>query len=300
MGFFAYAQSQIESLMDGIVETAQSNFAESLGAITTGAVTLYIIVYGYMVLFGKVNSPVRELLWKGASFIIILAFVNNSGGLLTLAGGAVQELSTIGSGGSAVGMDFLDELMDKSFDLAIELYDQGDMVSGSLAFILVTLSFGFLFVTIFSVIVISQFVTFFLLAFAPLFIFCLMWGWLKDSFAQYLSALLGNAIIITVRLISGTIIQFASNALNGSSGSNVLLVGITCCLFCYIFFKLITRAIDIVSNLSKVTVDKFPSQSNSSNMNAREMQFRQMEMQQQQTQLLQNMSRSLEKLTKEK
>ena len=149
MGFFAYAQSQIESLMDGIVETAQSNFAQSLSEITTGAVTLYIFVYGYMVLFGKVNSPVRELLWKGASFIIILAFVNNSGGLLTLAGGAVQELSTIGSGGSAVGMDFLDELMDKSFDLAIELYDQGDMVSGSLAFILVTLSFGFLFVTIF-------------------------------------------------------------------------------------------------------------------------------------------------------
>lgn len=301
MGFFAYAQSQIESLMDGVVETAQSSFAESLASITTGAVTLYIVFYGYMVLLGKVNSPVRELLWKGASFALILAFVNNSNGLLTLAGGAVQDLSTIGSGGSAVGMAFLDELMDKSFDLAIELYDQGDMVSGSLAFILVTLSFGLLFVTIFSVIVISQFVTFFLLAFAPLFIFCLMWGWLKDSFAQYLSALLGNAlIIITVRLISGTIIQFASNALNGSSGSNVLLVGITCCLFCYIFFKLITRAIDIVSNLSKVTVDKFPSQSNSSNMNAREMQFRQMEMQQQQTQLLQNMSRSLEKLTKEK
>ena len=90
MGFFAYAQSQIESLMDGIVETAQSNFAQSLSEITTGAVTLYIIVYGYMVLSGKVNSPVRELLWKGASFIIILAFVNNSGGLLTLAGGAVQ------------------------------------------------------------------------------------------------------------------------------------------------------------------------------------------------------------------
>ena len=60
MGFFAYAQSQIESLMDGIVETAQSNFAQSLSEITTGAVTLYIIVYGYMVLSGKVNSPVRE------------------------------------------------------------------------------------------------------------------------------------------------------------------------------------------------------------------------------------------------
>ena len=128
-----------------------------------------------------------------------------------------------------------------------------------------------------------------------------MWGWLKDSFAQYLSALLGNALIlITVRMISNTILEYSSMALNGGDDSNVLAVGVTCILFCFIFYKLIYKAIDIVSNLSKVSVDRYPSQSNRSNLSSSQLQARQEQVQQQQTQLLQNMAQSLEKLTKEK
>ncbi|MBN6080098.1 type IV secretion system protein [Aggregatibacter actinomycetemcomitans] len=301
MGFFTYAQDQVESLMDGVVSTAQSSFADSLSTVTSTAITLYIVIYGYMVLAGKINSPLKELIWKGASFIIILAFVNNVDGLLKLAGEAVQELSTIGSGGSDVGMAFLDTQFRKAMKLGAALYDKGNIVSGSIAFLLIVGGFGLLFLTIFSVIVISQFITYFLLAFAPLFIFCLMWGWLKDSFAQYLSALLGNALIlITVRMIANTILTYSEVALNNGENSNVLLVGTTSLIFCIIFYKLIYKAIDIVSNLSKVTVDKFPSQANKSNLSAQQAQSRQEQVQQQQTQLLQNMAQSLEKLTKEK
>ena len=300
MGFFTYAQSQIESLMDGVIKVSQSNFASSVQSVMTVSITLYLFIYGYMVLSDKVNSPIKDIIWKCCSFVILIAFINNTGGILTLAGEAVQEISTLGSG-NAVGMGFLDEQFIKSNELGIKLYDNGNIVSGSIAFILVTGGFGLLFVTLFSVIVISQFITFFLLAFAPLFIFCLMWGWLKDSFARYLSALLGNALIlITVRMISNTILEYSSMALNGGDDSNVLAVGVTCILFCFIFYKLIYKAIDIVSNLSKVSVDRYPSQSNRSNLSSSQLQARQEQVQQQQTQLLQNMAQSLEKLTKEK
>ena len=124
MAIFKYAQTQIEGLLDGVVKTAQSSIAESLSTVTSTAITLYIVIYGYMVLAGKINSPLKELIWKGASFVIILAFVNNVDGLLTLGGEAVQELSTIGSGSSEIGMAFLDDLLDKAFDLGSALYDQ--------------------------------------------------------------------------------------------------------------------------------------------------------------------------------
>ncbi|WP_414429467.1 type IV secretion system protein, partial [Aggregatibacter actinomycetemcomitans] len=66
----------------------------------------------------------------------------------------------------------------------------------------------------------------------PLFTFCLMWGWLKDSFAQYLSALLGNALIlITVRMIANTILTYSEVALNNGENSNVLLIGTTALIF---------------------------------------------------------------------
>lgn len=258
-GIFTILDNFISNNMDAVVKIAQSNVANSISSILTASLTLYFIVYGYMVMAEKIQVPVKTLIWKLASFSIIIAFMQNSGGILTLAGQAVDQLSTIGSGGNT-SLQFLDDQFFRMYRLATKLWDTGSIFTGAIGFIGVMLAWGMTTVPIFGILLISKFTLYLLLGFAPLFIFCLMWGWLKQSFNNYLTALLSNAlIIIVIRTIQTAIVNFFDTLANANTDVNVALIGVMFMGVAWVLWNLIMYIIAMVSRLMATTIDQFPA-----------------------------------------
>ena len=81
----------------------------------------------------KIQTPLKSVIWMCAGFVIIIAFIKNSGVILTLfnlSSGAVEELSTIGSD-SLVGLLFLDNQYLRMYRLANTLRDKGNVFTGA-------------------------------------------------------------------------------------------------------------------------------------------------------------------------
>ena len=90
---------------------------------------VYHYILLYMVLAGKVQTPIYDLLWKLVSFAIIIAFINNAGGLLELAKGAIEDISTLGTAGKN-GIAFVDDQFEKVSELATKLGNRADWGAG--------------------------------------------------------------------------------------------------------------------------------------------------------------------------
>ncbi|OOF73189.1 hypothetical protein BKG91_02375 [Rodentibacter caecimuris] len=79
-GVFTKVDSFITSTLSDVTKIIETQISSSVSTILLASVSLYICVYGYMVLAAKVQSPVYDLLWKLVSLAIIAAFIKNSGG----------------------------------------------------------------------------------------------------------------------------------------------------------------------------------------------------------------------------
>lgn len=273
-GIFTLINNFIDGQMHKAVEILQTNVANSVSNLILISVTTYLMFYGYMVLADKIQAPLKSVIWKTAGFAIIIAFVKNSGGILTLAGGAVEELSTIGSDGS-VGLQFLDDQYLRMYELAYNLWDKGNLFTGAVGFLGVMLAWGFFTVPVFCIFIVSKFTMFLLLGFAPLFLFFLMWGWLKQSFSNYLSALLGNAFIILVirslqKLGVDFFDQFKYNGETAPALTGLLLLA-TAIILAYLYVYIIR----IVRNLMAVTVDQIPTLGTFGGLGAKQLEQKQ-------------------------
>ena len=150
-----------------------------------------------MVLAGKIQTPIADLLWNLARLGIIVAFVRNEGGILTHFSEAVKELSTLGGNGKTVLANF-DTLLATVSEFSERLVDQVDWFSEGFISVLVFVGFAFLAIPISLTYILSKITLHFLLALSPIFFFMLMWGWLKDSFARFVSLLISNALALVI------------------------------------------------------------------------------------------------------
>lgn len=261
MGIFTYIDNAVSSVLTEAIKVTQTNLANSITSLITISITVYILVYGYMILADKIQSPFKSLLWKLVSFAIILAFIKNSGGVLTLAGEAVEELSTLGSDGH-VGVGFLDDQFERMAVLGDNMSSSATFGTGWFINSLVLLAYVLMAVPIFSILIISKFTMFFLLGIMPLFLFCLMWGWLKDSFSQYATALVSNALIVIVaRTMQKSLFDFFEK-LTSLDNMNVYMLAFIFVIVAWFSKDLLFYIIGVVSKLSRVTADSFPTSLN--------------------------------------
>ncbi|HDR1236514.1 TriE protein [Pasteurella multocida] len=261
MGIFTYIDTSVSSVLTEAIKVTQTNLANSVTSLITVSITLYVAVYGYMILADKIQSPFKSIMWKLVSFAVILAFIQNSGGILTLAGQAVEELSTIGSNGQA-GVGFLDDQYERMSMLADKMSSKAEFGTGWFVNGLILLAYILMAVPIFSILIICKFTMFFLLGIAPLFLFCLMWGWLKDSFSQYATALVSNALIVIVaRTMQKSLFEFFEK-LTSLDDMNVYMLAFMFVIIAWFSKDFLFYIIGVVGKLSRVTADSFPTSLN--------------------------------------
>lgn len=261
MGVFTYIDNSISTVLTEAIKITQTNIANSILTLIGVSITLYITFFGYLVLAGKIQSPLKEIIWKLVSFGVILAFIQNTGGVLTLAGQAVEELGSIGSDGS-VGVGFLDDQFERMALLGSKMADQAEWGTGWFVNGLILFAYVLMAVPIFSVLIITKFTLFFLLGIAPFFIFCLMWGWLKDSFAQYATALVSNALIVIVsKTMQKSLFDFFDKLVNIGE-MNVYMLAFIFVIVAWFSKDFLLYIISVVRSLARVSADSFPSSLN--------------------------------------
>lgn len=295
MGVFTYIDNAISTVLTEAIKITQTNIANSISTLIGVSITLYVMVFGYLILAGKIQSPFKDLVWKLVSFAVILAFVQNAGGVLTLAGQAVEELGNIGSDGQ-VGVGFLDDQFERMSVLGSKMGDEATYGTGWFVNGLVLFAYVLMAVPIFSILIISKFTLFFLLGIAPFFVFCLMWGWLKDSFSQYATALVSNALVVIVsRTMQKSLFEFFDKLVNLGE-MNVYMLAFIFVIVAWFSKDFLFYLVGVVKNLARVSADSFPSSLNPNGDRKRAVEAKRAEQAQAQRDLVQ--TQILEQLQK--
>ena len=204
-GLFVKFNNEIMTALKSVGEASSNIYVQAVAVLISGAVTLYILWMGYQTLAGKIQTPMQDVLWNLAKMGIILAFIDNTGGYLTATLDAAQGLKD-GLSGNQVGGVWatLDSLWLQTQTLAETILSKDSSTyvkaSGGLGALMVWIG-SLILMTIAGLTFFAADVTMILLGLtAPLFIFCLMFGFLRTMFNNWLQLIFSS--ILTVMFAS--------------------------------------------------------------------------------------------------
>lgn len=250
---FRFVGDSLANVTSGYVETASAALATALGPIALAGITLFVMIYGFMTIGGKVSAPISDFAGKAIKMIIIAGIALNGGiymewvvasinGLEQLLVGAMsingrptppniyQSLDeAIGRGGQVAGMAF-DKAAEKDF------YDMGGIIFWTAAGSLVYTGLIAFFLIGGAYIVVVKFSLAIVLALGPIFVLSLLWAPTAGFFDRWISQVVTyvlSVVIVTVvlsmgiaifdTLISGT--EFNDDTNGAFVALQVLIVG---------------------------------------------------------------------------
>ncbi|GAO94524.1 type IV secretion system protein [Pseudomonas syringae] len=264
MGFFEKYNHMVMEKIDALSAGLTSNYAQMVAVIITAAVTLYIVWVGYQTLAGKIRTPIQDLMWDLAKFAVILTFVNNVDGYLTAALDAAQGLKTgFGTAGGENIWRTLDDVWAKSQELGEILYKMDDgfvPLTGWGARNMIWLGAGVLMTVIALVFLVADVTIALLSITAPLFIFCLMFGFLRTMFNNWLQLIFSSILtVLFASLIVNISIAFMTDMMTQVKADatlfNLMTVGMMALVAGVISAALVWVAKGFASQIAGVGVD---------------------------------------------
>lgn len=237
-GVFVGMDKAIMTGLNQIVQGQMSLYSTMMAGLVTGSVTLYILLRGYQTLAGKLITPVEDTVWDLARMGIILVFVTNVDGYLDATVAAIHGLKDGFSGSDNVWV-LLDTLWAKAQDIGQQLYNQDQStyvkMNGGIAELLVWGGTMFTLIVATIVNLAAEMILLLMTTTAPIFIFCLMYGFLRPMFNNWLQTIF--TVILTLMfsaLMLRIAINYLASVLSKSSGiaaeSNMVTLGAQCCL----------------------------------------------------------------------
>lgn len=213
-GVFSGMNNAIMEGLKAVLEGQSSVYGSMISVIAVSSFTSFIIFKGYQTLAGKLTEPVSEVVWDATRFVLILTFVLNWGGWLDIAIGAMNGLKEGVTGHDDVWA-LLDSLWGKAQELGSALYDKDDSTyfkfEGGLAEGLVWGGTIVLLVVTTAVNLLAAIIILLMTTTAPIFIFCLSFGFLKPMFNNWLGTIF--TAILTI-MFSALSVRIAVNYLD--------------------------------------------------------------------------------------
>ncbi|EMM6516296.1 type IV secretion system protein [Enterobacter ludwigii] len=253
LGTFEFTEKK---LIGGITEATSGlmmNYSHMIMGMAAASATLYIIWRGYQTLAGKLSSPMEDVMWDLMRMAIILSFVANINGYLDGIIDAINGLKE-GFSGSDNIWQLLDTLWDKAKFLGKTLHDMDESTvvkdEGMTAQFYVWLGvFSLMIVTAF-VSMVAELAIILLGITSPIFIFFLMYGflrpmfnnWLQNIFASILTVLFSSlSLRIVINFMTSVLTQATENAAAVNIvqlGAQVFLAGICAAMLIWFSAKL--------------------------------------------------------------
>ncbi|WP_233960143.1 TrbL/VirB6 family protein [Pectobacterium versatile] len=261
-GMFVGMNNTITDGLHAVLWGQTSVYSDMVSVIAVSSFTLFVTYRGYQTLAGKLQTPVEDVMWDVGRMLLIMTFVLNLDGWLDLAISAINGLTDGVSGDDNVWV-LLDTVWAKAQTIGQKLYQQDDStyvkLNGGIAQLLVwggaivTLLFGSAVNLLAGIIIVLMTTT------APLFIFCLLYGFLIPMFNNWLKILF--TVILTI-MFSALSIRIVINYLNGlldkavnfADSANIITLGVQCCVAGVISGVIIWFSAKIANALGGVAV----------------------------------------------
>lgn len=147
---FDFADGQFKRPLETFVSEGTSNIADWVAGPLTVAVTLYIVLYGYLVLRGSVADPLLEFVFRAIKLAIIVTLVKNAGEYQTYVTNLFfnvlpHEISQALNSGTAPSASTFDSLLDKGQASATDIWSRAswpvDIVTGVGGMLVIGVSF---------------------------------------------------------------------------------------------------------------------------------------------------------------
>jgi type IV secretion system protein VirB6 len=205
------------------IDNATTTFVTDVAAdtITTiypwalACLTLYIVLYGYMMIFGKVDSPGGDGLIKAAKIMIVATMALNAdmylNGVVSALKGIEEGLTAAfsGSGGGPIYAS-LDSSLSKGLDLILQCKQKAQEagwteISTAIGWWIIgaIIAVGFALVVVVGgiAIMVSTFYLKILFAIGPVFVLCLMFPVTARFFDQWFGYVLNHILIVALTAV---------------------------------------------------------------------------------------------------
>jgi len=136
---FSFVDGQFKSPLESFISSGTSNIASWISGPLTAALTLYVVLYGYLVLRGSVQEPIVEFAFRAMKLAIIVMLVRNASEYQTYVTKIFfetlpREISQALNSGSAPSASTFDSLLDKGQKCAKDIWARAtwpaDIVNG--------------------------------------------------------------------------------------------------------------------------------------------------------------------------
>lgn len=202
-GFFSKVNQSIVSSVDSMVTGYSHEYANLVMSIFGISITIFVLVKGYMTLAGKLQEPMKDLLWEMTRAMVIVMFVTDSEGILTQAMAAIDGIkngfASIGGGSGDIWVD-LDSFWETAQKLGTTIHALDPFpfvkLDGALAEILVWIGAIIALLAASLTFLLSYVVLKLLTITAPIFIFCLLFGFLREMFNNWLRMIFSSILTV--------------------------------------------------------------------------------------------------------
>lgn len=216
----------IDTALTDFVTKTSTNVIGGIGGIALAGVTLSIIVYGYFVMWGYIEQPLKSFLIKAGGILAVTSIALGVGTyqdyVVAFVNGALDHLSTIVQGNNAENVyQVLDEAFNKGMGIAQVAYEKSDQSIMSIGLgsligwfatcliiagctILITASVA-------SYVVLAKVIISLLLAVGPIFILCLLWQPVRQLFMAWVGQIITFIVLIVFMV---TLMSFVINLFN--------------------------------------------------------------------------------------
>ncbi|MBB5539585.1 type IV secretion system protein [Rhizobium giardinii] len=137
---FSFVDGQFKMPVETFISSGTSNIANWVTGPLTAALTLYVVLYGYIVLRGSVQEPMLEFAFRAMKLAIIVMLVRNANQYQVYVADIFfetlpKELSQALNTGTTPSASTFDSLLDKGQKCAQEIWSHAswpvDIVTGT-------------------------------------------------------------------------------------------------------------------------------------------------------------------------
>lgn len=249
---FSFVDEQFKTPLDAFISTGTSNISEWVSGPLTAAVTLYIVLYGYLVLRGSVQEPILDFAYRAIKLAIIVTLVKNAGEYQTYVTNIFfdvlpREISQALNTGTAPNASTFDSLLEKGQASARDIWSRAswpiDIVTGVGGIMVIGASFivaaiGYI-VSLYARLALAI-----VLAIGPIFVALAMFQstrrFTEAWIGQLVNFVILQVLVVAVGSLLITSIDATFTAIEGYS--DVLMRPIALCAIClsalYVFYQL--------------------------------------------------------------
>ncbi|MES2661802.1 MAG: type IV secretion system protein [Pseudomonadota bacterium] len=236
----------VDIALDTYIVTTVSQIINFLIPIFSSMMIIWIAIWGYLMILGRVSEPLQEGIFRifkvGGIIALGLSISLYTDVVVNFLGKGPEQLSAVISNNAASSSaNSLDNLYNKIFEVSNSAWEKGGVMNGNIGMyliaIFVILIGGMLALFVAFLLLLSKIMLTILLGIGPLFIIMLLFKTTQRFFESWLSLIANYGILIILATAVGTLmVTLADNFItvmyrNSDSLTNLFDASLLCLVF---------------------------------------------------------------------